>query len=145
MKIRILSFILFLSFMGCGPMNKKPEDSSANSPSSLGSSGLTRFSKDNQFLVYVESASKPTWGENIYRFRFKYSKNLAKTSAQTITVQYDMPTMPSMGTSEEIATYNPEDDFFTTTLFFTMSGRWQITLKLEDGALQDEYTFEISF
>ena len=67
----------------------------------------------------------------------------APSGAAKISVSYWMPDMPDMGRSEEVALLQ-NDHSFSTTLFFSMSGRRQITLKITDGDDSDEYTFDLS-
>ena len=139
----IFLMMSFFFLMSCGPMNAPPK----NSPD--GSLGVTQISKNSQFMVHVslnstsgESTSSPSLGENNYLFHLVYARNFSACSSDArLSVTYWMPEMLEMGKSEEAITLQP-DGSYTTTLFFSMSGRWQVTISIKDNNVEDEYTFE---
>ncbi len=147
-KTVILALFLFLIW-GCGPMNSKPQTNldSSGLPSAPLSTGSTRISKNNHFYVYAalssSGASSLDVGENTYLIRFAHCEDLQNPSSQAmLSVTYGMPEMPEMPYEEVIAT-RQENGSYAAILFFSMTGRWEVTLKIQDGSTRDEYAFEV--
>lgn len=145
-------FVLVLGLLGaCGPMNKVKTTAygSNESPSTL--AGMS--SVHNTF--YVHTSLQPTeestsatpvaqLGDNTYVMRVVRAADLAPlTAAAKVRLSYFMPDMPAMGTSDAIATLQA-DGSYVFTLFYSMSGLWRSTLTIEDGNLQDDFSFETS-
>ena len=136
----------FAGLSACGPMNTKKEDTQGQTATLKG----VNASKNGSFLVYsgVQPAAgpaktgSPQVGDNVFVFRSVRASDLTALSDQAkITVTYWMPDMPDMG-KEDAAGARQPDGTFQAALFFGMAGRWEMTVKLEDGALRDEYVFE---
>jgi len=136
-----LIFISGVLISSCGPMNKLP---SSDEKPVLGSIGATT-SKNNLFSVLTKNSAALDMGDNTFFIRcFRTSDLTSVSSDSKINVSYWMPSMPEMGKDEVEATLLP-DGRFQATLFFSMAGTWEITLKITEGSLQDEYVFEVSF
>ncbi len=159
MRTRTLFSAVFLGLLlGCGPMNspkKINSDDQNKKKSSPTASGATRVSKNNQFYVYatpvnpsasnIPSSTRLEIGENTYLFRFSHCEDLKNPSDQaTLKITYWMPEMPDMGKSDGVAV-RQTDGSYTSTLFFGMPGHWEITLKMQDGNIQDDYVFDENF
>ncbi len=137
----ILGIVLISTLLSCGPMNKKADDFSQ----ALASFGNGGNSKDNKFYVVTSfSDTKPVWGDNDIVMRFVYSSTLLPLSNQAkVSIVYHMPKMPGMGTETETADLNPNGTY-TATLFFSMRGWWEVTLKIDDGGMHDELVLQIN-
>lgn len=152
-KIAFSAIFLSAASLSCGPMNraKKGESTSGTATSLQG----VNSSKQNLFLVYAalksvspagESHStisrSPELGDNLFLIRFVHTADLRSVSDKAqLSVTYGMPDMPAMGTDVVTAT-READGTFKVTLFFSMSGRWQMMINLQDGDAKDEYSFE---
>lgn len=144
-----LSFALITLFSACGPMNteKKTDAGPANSEQSLKGIASTQ---NNVFYVHMtqqgaSTAASPDVGDNAYLVRIVHASDLSGLSDQAkVTISYWMPDMPAMGKSDATAT-RQADGSYAVTLFFSMAGRWQITVTMQDGSTQDNYVFETKF
>lgn len=135
----------------CGPVNTEPKPSNLNDSSGPVASGATKISKGSHFYVYtarkgsgnlLSNSSDGEVGDNEYVVRFAHCEDLQFPSNDaTINVTYWMPDMPDMGKSEAAGIRQP-DGSFLITLFYSMPGRWEITLKIKNGSMQDEHVFE---
>lgn len=143
-----------LAMASCGPMNgqKKSGDATAGDSASnpAAATGATRLSTESRFYVYAALSSAtgaatpatPALGDNTYVVRIAHSSDLHPLSNDAVVrLTYEMPDMPAMGTSEATVARQP-DGSFSATLFYSMSGRWRVTVKLQDAGSQDEYVFE---
>lgn len=137
----------------CGPVNReKKSDSTGGLPSA--SFGSVNSSKNNAYLVYSTlqasatpgaTGDVPQVGDNAFLIRCVHATDLRGPSDQAkVSVTYWMPDMPAMGKSEAAAT-RQADGTYAVTLFFSMAGKWQMTVNLQDGSDQDEYVFETKF
>lgn len=131
-------------------MNKAPEPNLGLNNLSPGAAGNVNLSKNNLFYAFVAPASSSNsstpalagLGENIYLFRFVSTQDLQLPSPQAkVSIVYRMPDMPQMG-EERADAARQADGSFSATLFFSMLGKWQIQIKIQDGMKQDEYNFE---
>ncbi len=133
----------------CGPMNgeRKAGPATGTSGSSLNS---VNISKNRAFFVYStlqsstgpSASDAPQVGNNVFLLRCVHATDLRSPSEQaTLRVTYWMPDHPAMGTSDAVAS-RQTDGTYRVTLFFSMPGRWQMTVGLTDGSTQDEYVFE---
>ena len=134
---------LSLIFIGCGPMNTQPKNTKIQTNQSSESSKL---SKNNQFYTYLvkTNGSAAALGDNEYSSRLVYSKDLKNLSPNAkVTFSYSMPAMPDMGKFEAPGILQI-DGSYKVTLFYSMAGDWEIILKIEDNATQDEYQFDVT-
>jgi len=149
--ILILGFIIggAASFTGCGPVNGEKKISASSSGPSP-SLRTVSSSKNEAFLVYSTlqtasgqgTAAVPQVGDNVFLLRCVHARDLRGVSEQAkVTVTYWMPDMPAMGKSEATATRQAEGTY-AVTLFFSMAGKWQMIVSLQDGDSKDEYVFE---
>ncbi len=150
MKTILFGFILISAILtvgSCGPMNKVGESSEKRVVGTVGSSSS---SKNNLFYVFTSpidpsslAYTSPKRGDNLYLIRFVHAPDLhtPSSNAQVSHITYWMPAMPEMG-KEETQGVRQEDGSFRATLFFSMRGRWEVTLKIKDGEIEDEYVFE---
>ncbi len=135
--------ILVLAFTGCGPMNTQPKSIGAQSNQTAEASKL---SKNSLFYAYLSqtNGNSAALGDNEYSTRLVYSKNLSNLSQNAkVTFSYSMPAMPDMGKSEAQG-IRQSDGSYIATLFYSMSGRWEVILKIEDNEIQDEYQFDVA-
>ena len=145
--MRLSKIVLILMFLSaCGPMNKeKPAASGGNdqvTPQALKGVNATT---NNLFLVYTAPQKKDApaeVGDNIYNLRVLHANDLSGvTDKSKLTVSYWMPEMPAMGKADAEAT-RQEDGTYNVTLFFSMAGKWQMTLTIQDESKKDDYVFE---
>lgn len=130
----------------CGPMNKeKPAASGGNdqaTPQAL--KGVNATSKS---LFYIHTAPQKKdapleVGDNVYALRVVNADDLSGISDKSkLTISYWMPEMPAMGKTDAEAT-RQEDGTYNVTLFFSMAGKWQMTLTIQDESKKDDYVFE---
>ena len=136
----VLILVIGVAF-SCGPMNKPP---SSVEKSVLGSVGSNN-SKNNLFSILTKNSAPAEMGDNTFFIRCFHASDLKSTASESkISVSYWMPSMPEMGKDEVQATQLP-DGRHEATLLFSMAGTWEITLKITEDSLQDEYVFEVSF
>ncbi|MEK6704175.1 MAG: FixH family protein [Bdellovibrionota bacterium] len=163
----IVSFSLFGSLFGilassaCGPMNSPKKSLDVKAPNELGQLagevGATRVSKGKKFYVYSEisGSSKAQAGaeassckayayyDEVVKVKFASTGDLgAPSSVANVSVNYWMPKMPEMGVESGAVSRQP-DGTFSVGVIFSMPGLWEIIIKIQDGDLQDEYTFEV--
>lgn len=148
--MRLSSFVLWVFILSsCGPMNKEKPAISNNgggdtqaTPQSLKGVNAT---KQNLFLVYLaqqKSDAKPEVGDNVYSIRIVNVSNLQSVSDQAkLAISYWMPEMPAMGKTD-VNAIKQEDGTYEATLFFSMLGKWQMTLTIQDESKKDDYVFE---
>ena len=140
-SLTLVSIVLVWAASGCGPMNKL---SSSDEKPLLGSVGATT-SKNNLFSILTKNSAPAEMGDNTFFIRCFHASDLKSTASESkISVSYWMPSMPEMGKDEVQAT-QLLDGRHEATLFFSMEGTWEITLKITEDSLQDEYVFEVSF
>lgn len=161
---------LLLMLPGCGPMNQpppapQPAPPSAPQPASqpapdqgsvpgAGGQKVPEQEPRPGFLIEaklvaaegVEGAPRsPVLGENTYAIRVVRADDAAPPSppsaGATLKATYRMPEMPDMGRYEESAE-RQADGAFKVTLFFSMSGRWQVVFQVKDGSVENEYVLE---
>jgi len=142
-KITLLLVLISVVWitLSCGPMNKLPSSDEKSVLSSVGGS----LSKNNLFSVLTKNSTPTEMGDNTFFIRCFHASDLKSTASESkISVSYWMPSMPEMGKDEVQAT-QLLDGRHEATLFFSMEGTWEITLKITEDSLQDEYVFEVSF
>jgi hypothetical protein len=153
-----LALVFAIALTDCGPVNSEQKTSNPNNLLLPVSAGATQVSQKKYFYVYVtrknsenrtpnssSRSSKIEVGDNEYLIRFAHCEDLqAPSNNATIDVTYWMPDMPDMGKSE-VASIQQSDGSFLVTLFFSMPGRWEMTLKIKNGSIQDAYVFETKF
>lgn len=148
MRLSSLAILVFI-LSACGPMNKEKP---AASDSGGGDTQATpqalkgvKATKENLFLVYLapqKTEAKPEVGDNVYSIRIVNVSDLKVVSDQAkLTISYWMPEMPAMGKSDATAT-RQEDGTYAITLFFSMAGKWEMTLTIQDESKKDDYVFE---
>lgn len=161
MRSNKASFVRILAILGaallvssCGPMNGQKKSGGGTAGDSVSNpaagTGATRLSTESRFYVYAglsgsnsdAAAAAPALGDNTYVMRIAHSNDLHPPSNDAVVrVTYGMPDMPAMGTSEALAA-RQSDGSFSATLFYSMAGRWRVTVSLRDADSQDEYVFE---
>jgi len=138
-SLLILSAMTIL-FVGCGPMNTQPKNSEAPVTQQ---GDLSKPTTKNQFFVYLslKNGGATALGDNEYTARFVFSKDLKNLSENAkVTFTSYMPAMPDMGKTDVQAT-RQADGSYSATLFYSMGGRWETTVKIEDNEFNDEYVF----
>jgi len=141
-KLKKLSLLLVTLFLACGPMNEKPKDT----PNKLNDFSGAVVTQNKLFYFYASntSAATPQVGDNSYLFRLVSTKDLQPLTSQSkIAITYWMPDMPDMGKTDIVASQQ-EDKSYKATLFFSTSGRWEITVKVQDTNVEDAYVFEVN-
>ncbi len=131
------------AFSACGPMNteKKTDSNVENSGKTL--KGIAS-SQNNTFYLHaaLQGVATPEVGDNIYSIRAVHAGDLSSLSNQAkVSASYWMPDMPAMGKSDAVAA-READGSFAITLFYSMAGRWEVTVTVQDGDKQDNYVFE---
>ena len=137
----VLAMSLSSLLISCGNINEEPLPGEGDQTTQN-----SKITKNNEFYVYFASVNnaKPELGDNAYVARFVRAKDLKPLSADAkVTFTCEMPQMPEMGTTE-VAGQRQADGSYNVSLFYSMGGRWQITIKIEDGASTDVYTHEVA-
>lgn len=149
MKVRqaIWCGLLVCFLAACGPMNKAPEGLSNPSSGPLNPSGATQITQKSLFVVHVvnetaKSSKSIPPGENIYSVRGAKADLSALLSAAKVSFVYWMPEMPDMGKFDEVG-QKQADGSYKGSLIFSMRGHWEVNVKIEDGANQDLYVFNV--
>jgi len=147
MRLNSLVISTVFVFSACGQMNKeKPPvtgggENTQATPQPIKGVNAT---KNNLFLVYValqKSETKPVVGDNIYNIRVQNVSDLGPISERgKLTVSYWMPEMPGMGKFDALTTRN-QDGTYAVTLFFSMAGKWEVTITIQDEIKKDDYVF----
>lgn len=148
----VLLIFLILVLIACGPVNEKKPAANVTGGPNAPLKGVNT-SQNNQFLVYTSlfengegtKSKTPSEGDNVYSIRvvsFEDLSSLPETAQ--INVNYWMPDMPAMGKFDSKA-LRGEDGTYKATLFFGMTGRWQMTIQIESGDRKDTYVFEVTF
>ena len=145
--MRLILILLLGAVVSCGPMNTPPKDGSNPGVNNITADGNLKSTKAGGFYPLIGLAGgtqRPILGENKYSLRFVCAQDLHQPSTDTkVTFSYWMPEMPSMGKFTETATLQP-DGSYLTTLFFSMAGKWEITVRIEEKSGTDEYVFNAS-
>lgn len=141
-----LGLISLILVTACGPMNSE-KISNAELGHTEKISKNVMNTQNNVFLVYMspQGQNPPASlevGDNTYLIHGVHAADLSNFSDQAkITISYWMPDMPTMGKSDATA-IRQNDGSYEVTLFYSMSGRWEITLTIQDENKQDNYVFE---
>ena len=146
MKNFALGFMLITLLTACGPMNSE-KATNADFPHTEKISKNAMSTQNNLFLVHMipqgqNSTAGLEVGDNNYLIHGVRADNLSSLSDQAkITISYWMPDMPTMGKSDAVA-IRQNDGSYEVTLFYSMTGKWEITVTIQDGSKQDNYVFE---
>ncbi len=139
--------IFLIGLVGCGPMNGTPPQNSStrNAPSS--GNTVSQSSKESHFLVFISNKIQNSFivpqtqlGDNEYVLRIAHADLRPLSPEAQVTLTYEMPDMPQMG-QETVSATHESDGTFKATLFFSMSGLWEISLKIKDQWIEDTYVF----
>ncbi|MBI2645908.1 MAG: FixH family protein [Deltaproteobacteria bacterium] len=80
-------------------------------------------------------------GDNDYVIRIAHADLRRLSPEGQVTLTYGMPDMPEMGKETITATSQGDGTTFEATLFFSMSGTWEISLNIKDQLIEDTYVF----
>ena len=146
MKNFALGFMLITLLTACGPMNtERISDAELGHTEKISKNVMS--TQNNIFLVYMTPQGQGTSaglevGDNTYAIHGVRAADLSSLSDQAkITISYWMPDMPTMGKSDATA-IRQNDGSYDVTLFYSMAGKWEITITIQDGTKQDNYVFE---
>ncbi|MBI3017166.1 MAG: FixH family protein [Deltaproteobacteria bacterium] len=140
--------LLFLGLISCGPMNGTPPESTntRNTPS-MGNN-VSQSSKESHFLISISNKTQNSFiipqtqlGDNDYVIRIAHADLRRLSPEGQVTLTYGMPDMPEMGKETITATSQGDGTTFEATLFFSMSGTWEISLNIKDQLIEDTYVF----
>ena len=145
----LITLFAFSLISACGPMNKKLPASENGPQASMGTFGDPGVSKNKTYYMRPQLATASNTGavlgDNTFIIEIAATQGLKTPSNEaTVTITYEMPAMPEMGSSSEIAARQP-DGTYTVTAFLSMAGKWLVTVKITDGTTQDDYVFQVSF
>ena len=133
--------LLLLGLISCGPMNgTPPENTNTRNAPSLGGNIISRSSKESHFLISV-IVPQTQLGDNEYVIRIAHADLRRLSPECQVTITYGMPDMPQMGKETITATSQSDGTTFEATLFFSMSGTWEISLAMKDQLIEDTYVF----
>lgn len=142
--MRDVLIVLSILLTSCGPVNKKENVKQQDYSGSINKN--IYISKKEIFYVYKELqyVKEPELGDNTYLFRVINASDLTTlTEHAKIKVMYWMPTMPAMPGGEDFAILN-EDGTYQVNIEFSMNGRWEINVTIEDGDKRDLSVFDIN-
>ena|SRR3989338_1727186 len=141
--------LLLLGLISCGPMNgTPPENTNTRNAPSLGGNIISRSSKESHFLISISNKTQNSFivpqtqlGDNDYVIRIAHADLRRLSPECQVTITYGMPDMPQMGKETITATSQSDGTTFEATLFFSMSGTWEISLEVKDQLIKDTYVF----
>ena len=145
MKYLCLWIILLTGLYGCGPMNGMPPENTTIR--NFSGNTTSQSSKNSHFLVFISNGSQTSFpspqarpGDNAYVIRIVHADLKPLSSDAHVTLTYGMPDMPGMGKKTVTATHET-DGTFRASLFFSMSGMWEVSLDMKDQGIEDVYVF----
>ncbi len=102
---------------------------------------LKKDLKDYEITLRIDR-NPPSKGKNNISISI-LDKNKKPLTDAEVTVEYGMPPMPGMPPMDYRTGAKPTGNEYTSTLNFSMSGPWYITIKIHKDGISEKVKFNI--